>query len=45
MERTFPGLVGDGKKRDFLADWRDLRRVMRKVEKSLRNEYKLIPLK
>ena len=30
--------------KNFLNDWRDLRRVMRKVEETLRNEYKLIPL-
>ena len=28
----------------FLADWRDLRRLMRKVEETLRNEYKLLSL-
>ena len=32
------------KLKDFLADWRDLRRVMRKVEQTLRDEYKLILL-
>jgi hypothetical protein len=31
--------------KDFTSDWRDLRRVMRKVEETLRDEYKLIPLK
>jgi hypothetical protein len=30
--------------KDFLTDWRDLRRIMRKVEETLRDEYKLIPL-
>jgi hypothetical protein len=32
------------KVKDFLTDWRDLRRVMRKVEETLRDQYKLIPL-
>ena len=31
--------------KDFVTDWRDLRRVMRKVEETLRDEYQLIPLK
>jgi len=30
--------------KEFLTDWRDLRRLMRKVEETLRDEYKLIPL-
>jgi len=30
--------------KDFLTDWRGLRRVMGKVEQTLRDEYKLIPL-
>jgi hypothetical protein len=30
--------------KNLLNDWRDLRRIMRKVEQTLRNEYKLIPL-
>ena len=28
----------------FHKDWRDLRRMMRKVEQKLRDEYKLVPL-
>jgi hypothetical protein len=38
IQSQFPRL------RDFLTDWRDLRRIMRKVEQTLRVEYKLIPL-
>jgi hypothetical protein len=30
--------------KEFLNDWRDVRRIMRKVEETLRDEYKLIPL-
>jgi hypothetical protein len=30
--------------KELLTDWRDLRRIMRKVEQTLRDEYKLIPL-
>ncbi len=38
IQNQFPSLG------QFTIDWRDLRRVMRKVEETLRNEYKLIPL-
>jgi hypothetical protein len=38
IQNQFPQL------KDLLADWRDLRRVMRKVEETLRDQYKLIPL-
>jgi hypothetical protein len=30
--------------KELLADWRHLRRVMRKVEQRIRDEYKLIPV-
>jgi hypothetical protein len=39
IQNQFPSL------KDFTTDWRDLRRVMRKVEETLRDEYQLIPLK
>jgi hypothetical protein len=39
IQNQFPSL------KDFMTDWRDLRRVMRKVEETLRDEYQLIPLK
>jgi hypothetical protein len=39
IQNQFPSL------KDFVTDWRDLRRVMRKVEETLRDEYQLIPLK
>jgi hypothetical protein len=38
IQNEFPQL------RDFLADWRDLRPVMRRVQETLRDQYKLIPL-
>ena len=38
IQEQFPHL------QQFLRDWRDLRRIMRKVELALRDEYKLIPL-
>jgi hypothetical protein len=38
IQNQFPEL------KDFLKDWRDVRRIMRKVELTLRDEYKLIPL-
>ena len=39
IQNQFPSL------KDFVTDWRDLRRVMRKVEETIRDEYQLIPLK
>lgn len=38
IQKQFPQLT------DFLKDWGDLRRVMRQVEQTLRDEYRLIPL-
>ena len=38
VQNQFPQL------KDFLSEWRDLRRVMRKVGHTLRDEYKRIPL-
>jgi hypothetical protein len=38
IQNQFPSL------KDFITDWRDVRRIMRKVEETLRDEYKLIPL-
>lgn len=38
IQDTFPEL------KEFLNDWRDLRRMMRKVEHKLRDAYKLVPL-
>jgi len=50
MERTVPCLVAYEiqdqfpELKEFREDWRDVRRIMRRVEQALRNEYKLIPL-
>ena len=38
IQSQFPEL------KEFVKDWRDVRRIMRKVELNLRDEYKLIPL-
>ena len=38
IQNQFPQLT------DFLKDWRDVRRLMRQVEQTLREEYKLIPV-
>jgi hypothetical protein len=39
IQNQYPAL------KEFTTDWRDLRRVMRKVEEELQDEYLLIPLK
>jgi len=51
MERTVPCLVAYEiqdqfpELKEFREDWRDVRQIMRGVEQTLGNEYKLIPLK